>query len=136
MLPYFFYFHFIRSFLEMPVSYPVMNRWIIRIEYFILAYLVFDLAFVVDTFNVKLERELFTYILTILFVTSACFIIYLLREKKALIYFIISGSLFVGLGNIIGLILDYLEDEKIARHFSDKLIFSQVGIRSSVLPPV
>jgi len=41
MLPYFFYFRFIRSFLDMPASYPVMNRWIIRIEYFILAYLVF-----------------------------------------------------------------------------------------------
>ncbi len=128
MLPYFFYFRFIRSFLDMPASYPVMNRWIIRIEYFILAYLVFDLAFVVDTFNVKLERELFTYILTLLFVTCACFITYLLREKKALIYFIISGSLFVGLGNIIGLILDYLEDEKILHHFTDKLIYSQVGI--------
>jgi signal transduction histidine kinase len=128
MLPYFFYFRFIRSFLDIPMNYPVMNKWIVRIEYFILAYLAFNLAFVIITFNLKLERELFTYILTMLFITSACFIIYLFNEKKTLIYFIVSGSFFVGLGNIIGLILDYLEGEKITHHFSDTLIFSQVGI--------
>ena len=46
ILPYFFYFRFVRSFLEMPENYPRMNRWMVRIEYFLLAYLVFDLAFV------------------------------------------------------------------------------------------
>lgn len=128
MMPYFFYFRFIRSFLDMPQNYPVMNKWIVRIEYFLLAYMVFDLAFVVTTFNVKLQRELYTYLLTIVFIASASFIIYLFSEKKALIYFILSGSLFVGLGNIIGLILTYLEDENITHSPVDKLMFSQIGI--------
>ncbi len=128
MLPYFFYFRFIRSFLDIPVNYPVMNKWIVRIEYFLLAYMAFNLVFVMITFNLKLERELFTYILLVLFIISASFIIYLFNQKDPLIYFIISGSFFVGLGNIIGLILDYLESEKITHLYPDTLIFSQIGI--------
>lgn len=128
MLPYFFYFRFIRSFLDIPENYPVMNKWIVRIEYFLLAYMAFNLVFVMITFNLKLERELFTYILLVLFIISASFIIYLLNQKDPLIYFIISGSFFVGLGNIIGLILDYLESEKITHLYPDTLIFSQIGI--------
>jgi signal transduction histidine kinase len=128
MLPYFFYFRFVRSFLDMPREYPRMNRWLVRMENFLLAYLVFDLAFVLLTFNIKLQRELYTYVLVFVFIFSATFIFLLFREKKTLIYFILSGSLFVGLGNIIGLILTFLEDENIAHHFNDKLIFSQVGI--------
>jgi signal transduction histidine kinase len=128
MLPYFFYFRFVRSFLDMAHEYPRMNRWLVRMENFLLAYLVFDLAFVLLTFNIKLQRELYTYVLVFVFIFSATFIFLLFREKKTLIYFILSGSLFVGLGNIIGLILTFLEDENIAHHFNDKLIFSQVGI--------
>jgi signal transduction histidine kinase len=128
ILPYFFYFRFVRSFLEMPVQYPVMNQWIIRIEYFLLAYLVFDLAFILATFNVKLQRELYTYILFMVFIASASFIIYLFRQKKPLIYYILSGSLFVGLGNIIAMTLTYLDDEKIMHSSPYKLVFSQAGI--------
>lgn len=128
MLPYFFYFRFIRSFLEMPLHYPVMNKWIIRTEYFVLTYLVLDLTFIIITYQLKLERELFAYVLTVLFIVCTGFMIYLFNQRKTLIYFIVSGSLFVGLGNIIGLVLDYLENEKITRHVADTLIFSEVGI--------
>ncbi len=128
ILPYFFYFRFVRNFLEMPVNYPAMNKWIIRIEYFLLAYLATDLVFILVTFNVRLQREIYTYILVLVFVVAASFIIYLLREKKPLIYFIVSGSFFVGLGNIIGLVLTYLEDENFIHVYANKLFYSQVGI--------
>jgi signal transduction histidine kinase len=128
ILPYFFYFRFVRSFLEMPALYPVMNKWIVRIEYFLFAYMVFDLSFILITFNVKLQRELYSYILLMVFVVSICFIFYLFREKKKLIYYILTGSLFVGLGNIIALILTYLDDEGILQNLPYKLLFSQVGI--------
>jgi signal transduction histidine kinase len=128
ILPYFFYFRFVRSFLEMPKSYPAMNKWIVRIEYFLLAYLVFDLSFILITFNVKLQRELYSYILFLVFIAAASFIFYLFREKKTLIYYILSGSLFAGLGNVTGLVLTYLEDEGILHNIPYKLIFSQAGI--------
>jgi signal transduction histidine kinase len=128
ILPYFFYFRFVRSFLEMPTQYPVMNKWIVRIEYFLLTYLAFDLSFILITFNVKLQRELYSYILLLVFVVSVCFIFYLFREKKKLIYYILSGSLFVGLGNITALILTYLDDEGILENLPYKLLFSQTGI--------
>ncbi len=134
ILPYFFYFRFVRSFLEMYDNYPHLNKWIIRIEYFLLAYLVFDFAFIIITLNVKLQREFYTYVLIIIFTLAASFIFYLFKKRQALIYYILSGSLFVGLGNIIGLILTYLSDnENIDFGVPNKLIFSQVGILLEIL---
>jgi hypothetical protein len=89
ILPYFFYFRFVRSFLEMPENFPRMNKWIVRIENFLLGYLVFDLVFILTTFHVKLQRELYTYALLTVFIASAFFIFYLFTQKKTLIYFII-----------------------------------------------
>jgi signal transduction histidine kinase len=128
ILPYFFYFRFVRNFLEMPLNYPALNKWIVRIEFFLLAYLVFDLSFILITFNVRLQRQLYSYILFLVFLTAACFIFYLFREKKRLIYYILSGSLFAGLGNVTGLVLTFLEDEGISHSLPYKLIFSQIGI--------
>ena len=128
ILPYFFYFRFVRSFLEMRDNYPRMNTWIIRIEYFLLGYLIFDLAFILATFNVKLQRELYTYVLLTVFIASTSFIFYLFTQKKTLIYFILSGSLVVGLGNIIGLVSTYLQDENIMQGPPYILLFSQAGI--------
>ncbi len=128
ILPYFFYFRFVRSFLEMRDNYPRMNTWIIRIEYFLLGYLVFDLAFILATFNVKLQRELYTYVLLTVFIASAFFIFYLFTQKKTLIYFILTGSLVVGLGNVIGLVTTYLQDENLVQGIPYILLFSQAGI--------
>ncbi|MBS1598942.1 MAG: hypothetical protein JST75_12020 [Bacteroidetes bacterium] len=129
IFPYYFYFRFVRSFLEMRVNYPVLNKWIIRIEYFLLIYLAFDLAFILTTFNIQLQRVFYTYILLGVFVIAASFIFYLFQKKQILIYYILSGSLFVGLGNITGLVLTYLDENKhVDFGFHNMLIFSQVGI--------
>ncbi len=128
ILPYFFYFRFVRSFLEMQDNYPRMNAWIVRIEYFLLGYLVFDLAFILATFNVKLQRELYTYVLLTVFIASTCFIFYLFTQKKTLIYFILSGSLVVGLGNIIGLVILICRTKILVQGVPYILLFSQAGI--------
>jgi len=129
IFPYYFYFRFVRSFLEMPINYPVLNKWIIRIEYFLLLYLAFDLIFIFITFNITLQRLIYTFILSIVFIIAASFIIYLLRKKQVLIYYILTGSLFVGLGNILGLVFTFLEEnEHIDVGFNNKLVFAQVGI--------
>jgi signal transduction histidine kinase len=128
ILPYYFYFRFIRSFLDMPRHYPDMNRWINRIENFLLVYLLFDLLLISTTFNVKLQREIYSYVIAIVFIVTACFIYYLFRQKKMLINYVLTGSLAVGIGNFIGLALTYLDDEGFLHGIPNKLIFSQIGI--------
>ncbi|HEX4373310.1 MAG TPA: 7TM diverse intracellular signaling domain-containing protein, partial [Puia sp.] len=129
ILPYFLYFRFVRSFLEMPLNYPKLNKWIIRMEWFLLFYLVFDLSFIVFTFNQKTQLEVYTIIFSLLFLTVASFIVYLFRQKKVLIYYILTGSLFVGIGNILGLIFTYLDNNlHVDLGFHNMLIFSQIGI--------
>lgn len=132
--PYYFYFRFVRSFLEMRDNYPGLNKWIIRIEYFLLCYLAFDLIFIFTTFNIRLQRVFYTYTLLFVFIIAASFIFYLFRKKQKLIYYILSGSLFVGLGNIAGLVLTYLDENKhINFGVHNMLLFSQVGILLEIL---
>jgi len=129
ILPYFLYFRFVRSFLEMPENYPKLNKWIIRIEKFLLLYLILDLSFIIITFNQKIQLEIYTIVFFLLFITVASFILYLFRQKKTLIYYILTGSLFVGIGNILGLIFTYLDNNlHIDLGFHNMLIFSQIGI--------
>ena len=95
ILPYFFYFRFVRSFLEMPKNYPVINRCIVWIEYFLLAYLIFDIILILTTFNVGFRGN-FILLLSSLFSLSPLLLFYLFTQKKTIIYYIVSGSLFVG----------------------------------------
>lgn len=129
ILPYYFYFRFVRSFLEMPANYPVLNKWIVRVEYFLLAYTVFDLAFILISFDRRLQTEIYTIILMGVFLLATFFMVYMFRQRKVLAYYIVSGSLFVATGHIMGLVFSYLE---FVRHIdlgvSNILIFSQVGI--------
>jgi len=129
ILPYFLYFRFVRSFLEMPLNYPRLNKWLIRMEGFLLVYLTIDLSFIIITFNQKIQLEIYTIIFSLLFLTVASFIVYLFRQKKVLIYYILTGSLFVGIGNILGLVFTYLDNNlHVDLGFHNMLIFSQIGI--------
>ena len=129
ILPYFLYFRFVRSFLEMPANYPALNKWIIRVEYFLLGYAVFDLAFILIAFDRRTQTEIYTFILLLVFLLATVFMVYMYRQRKVLAYYIVSGSLFVATGHITGLVFSYLE---FVRHIdlgvSNILIFSQIGI--------
>ncbi|HTR31293.1 MAG TPA: 7TM diverse intracellular signaling domain-containing protein [Puia sp.] len=134
ILPYFIYFRFIRSFLEIPRDHPVLNRWIIRLENFLLLYAVIDLGFILLTFNRPVQTEIYTVVFALVFLLTIGFMIYMYRRGGALVYFVISGSLFVATGHILGLIFSYLE---INRHqdlgVPDIFIFPQAGIILEVL---
>jgi len=129
ILPYYLYFRFVRSFLEMPLHFPALNKWLKRLETFLLAYMLFDLALILITFNRRLQTEFYTFILIFVFLISISFMVYLFRRRQTLIYYIVTGSLFVATGNILGLVFSYLQ---VNRHLDlglpDILIFSQVGI--------
>jgi signal transduction histidine kinase len=134
ILPYYIYFRFIRSFLDIPRNYPALNRWIVPLEYFLLAYAVADLAFMFITFDRKTQTIVYTTVFAAIFLLTMGFMIYLYRHRQTLIYYIISGSLLVATGHILGLIFSYLE---IDRHMDlgvpDVFVFAQAGIVLEVL---
>jgi signal transduction histidine kinase len=128
-LPYFLYFRFVRSFLDMAVVYPVLNRSVIWMERFLLGYIAFDLGLIFFTFNRPLQTEIFTFVLLLVFVVSTSFMVHLFRRRQVLVYYIISGSLAAATGNIVGLVVSYLQfNRHVDLGITDILIFAQVGI--------
>lgn len=134
IFPYFLYLCFVQSFLDIPRRYPLLDRWIVWIERFLLAYTVFDLAFILITFNPRLQATFFTFILLALFLLSTSFIVYLLRHRDTLTYYILTGSLVVGIGNMLGQVFTYIQ---VYRGYdlgiSYILVFPQVGILLEIL---
>lgn len=129
ILPYFFYFRFVRSFLDMPQQFPNLNKWIVPLEYFLLFYSLFDFLFIIISFNQQLQTLISTIVLTMIFIISAIFITFMLGRRKVLVYYIVSGSFFVGLGAILGLVFTLLQnDEHIDLGISNIMIFPQAGV--------
>jgi signal transduction histidine kinase len=134
ILPYFLYFRFIRSFLEIPTRYPLLNRWIEPLEYFLLAYMAFDFVFILFTFDQQRQNTFFTIVLLAVFLLSTSFIIYLFRYRQTLINYVLTGSLLVAVGNILGQVFTYLQfyrGENIGIY--DILVFPQVGVLLEML---
>ena len=134
ILPYFLYFRFVRYFLEMRQQYPLLNKWIRRMEYFLLLYMIADAAFIMLTSNQELQNTVFTAILLAVFLVSASFIVYLFRHRRPLIYFVLTGSLFVAIGNILGQLITYFQDyNHLPLGITNILIFPQVGVLLEIL---
>jgi signal transduction histidine kinase len=133
ILPYFLYFRFVRHFLEIPENYPALNKWIIRVEYFLLVYLAADLTYILLTFDQVVQTYVFTMILLLVFVTAASFIIYLFRHRQVLIYYVLTGSLFVAIGNILGQVLTYFQDYRHISIVPDILLLPQSGVVLEIL---
>lgn len=134
IIPYFLYFRFIRYFLEMKRFYLALNKWFMRTEYFLLCYLALDLIFAGINFYSKVQAEIFTIVISMVFIASIIYIVYLFTLRKTLIYYVITGSLFVAIGNILGLIFTFLHDyEHVQFSFNDVIFFSQIGIVIEIL---
>jgi signal transduction histidine kinase len=134
ILPYFLYFRFIRSFLEIPARFPALNKWIVPLEYFLLGYMLFDFVFILTTFDQQRQNTFFTIVLLAIFLLSTSFIIYLFRYRQPLINYILTGSLIVAVGNILGQVFTYLQfykGENIGIY--DILVFPQVGVLLEML---
>jgi signal transduction histidine kinase len=134
ILPYYVYFRFIRSFLDFPRDYPRLNYWVIRLEYFLLAYAVLDFLYILLTFNRGVQTLAYTVVFSMVFLISLGFTIYLVRYRRPLIYFILTGSLIVATGHILGLVFSYLEIERhIDLGVPDIFVFPQCGIVLEIL---
>lgn len=134
ILPYYVYFRFVRSFLDIPRDYPRLNYWIVRLEYFLLGYAALDFLFILLTFNRGLQTVVYTSVFAVIFLVTLGFMFYLVRYRQPLVYFILSGSLLVATGHILGLVFSYLE---ITRHIDlgvpNIFVFPQCGILLEIL---
>jgi signal transduction histidine kinase len=129
IFPYFFYFRFVRSFLEMKINYPRFHRWVRWVENFLLVYIAFDFCLILYTFDRRLQTDIYFIVLIGVFILAARFMFGLYRRKQTLVTYIITGSLFVGTGHIIGLVFSYLEfNRHIDLGVPDIFIFAQLGI--------
>jgi signal transduction histidine kinase len=134
ILPYFLYFRFVRSFLEMSEKYPVLNKWVRWSEYFLLGYLIFDFALILVTFNRRLQTQIYTIVLILVFLLAARFMVYMYRRRGTMVYYIITGSLFVATGNILGLVFSYLQfNLHLDLGVPDVFMFAQFGIVLEIL---
>ena len=134
ILPYYVYFRFVRSFLDIPRDYPRLNYWIIRLEYFLLAYALLDFVFILLTFNRGLQTILYTSVFSMIFIVTLGFMVFLVRYRQPLVYFILGGSLMVATGHILGLVFSYLEIERhIDLGVPDIFVFPQSGIVLEIL---
>jgi len=133
IVAYFLYFRFVRSFLEIPANYPRLNRWLIRIEYFLLVYGAVDLAFILLTMDDRRQTAVFTVVLLLIFISAAGFIVYLFRRRQALIFYVLTGSLFVAVGSIFGQVITWVRDYREVDLGFNMLIVPQVGVLLEML---
>ena len=133
ILAYFLYFRFVRHFLEIGANYPRLNRWLIRIEYFLLVYGAADLAFILLTMDDRSQTTVFTIVLLFIFLSAATIIFYLFRRRQALISYVLTGSLFVAVGNIFGLIVTGMRNYHPVDLGFNILIVPQVGVLLEML---
>ncbi len=101
---------------------------------FLLLYTAADVLFIIATFDRAVQTLVYTVVFAGVFLLTLGFMIYMYRRRQALIFYIISGSLAVATGHILGLVFSYLE---INRHIDlgvpDIFIFPQAGIVLEVL---
>lgn len=134
LLPYFLYFRFIRAFLSIPSEYKALNKWIIILEYSILAFMTFDLIYVYTTFDIQGQLNISAVYISILFLVTLVIVYRLFLKRQRLIYYIFFGSLCVGLGNIMGVLSTYLQhDRRISIGAGANLFYAQIGIILEVI---
>jgi signal transduction histidine kinase len=134
IFPYFLYLRFIRSFLEIPRHWPVLNRWLKWMEYYLLAYTTVDLILIITTGNVRLQTELYTLTLLAFFILTTWSSVYLFLHRQTLIYYILGGSFALAVGSILGQVLTYLIFYRHVNLPVDHILFyPQLGILVEIL---
>jgi len=100
----YFYYKFARYFIDLPNKMPLLNKRVKILENTMLFYSVADFIFIILTYNLALEAIFINLISLIVFIASLYIIISFLKQRMALYYFIIAGSLFLLFGSIGSLI--------------------------------
>lgn len=103
ILSFFFYFRFARAFIGMKENFQVLNRWICRLEFLLLAYIIIDLIWKILGQNPEFGELLFHAIAILLFTSTWILIIALLKKRLRISYFIVFGAVVLNVGNFLAM---------------------------------
>jgi signal transduction histidine kinase len=124
MLSYILYFKFGRHFIDASSRYPQMNKFIIKAEHILTAYVVFDilLFFLFDSFNLETSIFLFMNLLISIFLVYIFWNI--IKKNETLDRFIIAGSMFYAISACLTVWIGHTRENTNANDF---LIILQIG---------
>lgn len=105
IFPYYLYFLFVGSFLELSQKYPEVDYWLSKMKILILISIALTIGVLMTPVDPYASLIIINIATFIVFIVCVALIIYLLRKREPLINFILIGSLFAGLGNVIGLLI-------------------------------
>ncbi len=121
-----FYIKFGRKFLETENRYPVLNKRIIILENFIIAYALLNFIFVALTHDFVIEGYCFAAAFGIVFILSIVLLFKLLKVYP-LSKYLIAGSFLVALGACLALYIG-LTQPKMGIGSNDTTIYLQIGV--------
>lgn len=101
----FLYYRFSRSFLELPVTRPRLNKLVILLEYFILVTAFLFPLSIAAGLSPEQEDRFFIIICSIVILSSVLIITRFLRKSVPLTRFAMAGAGFIVLGSVIQIIL-------------------------------
>jgi len=108
ILPYFLYMRFVRYFIDTGTRFPVIDRWLKRMEWFILLYTITDLILL--KFRMGLPFGLTTAVIGVMFIMILFMGIYLFRRRDMLINFLVGGALVAAIGSTISMTLSIVQN--------------------------
>jgi len=106
----FLYYRFARSFLDLPIERPSLNKWVIRLEYLIIAYAVLSPLLIAAGIPPEVEDNLFLFVCSIVIISSGVIIYNFLQRSIPLFRFAMTGAVFLILGSIAMIILSKMEE--------------------------
>ncbi len=104
MVPFlavFLYYRFSRSFLNLPVTRPALNNWVVKLEYLILATAILSPLLISLGFTPEEEDVFFLTICSFVIVSSVIIITRFLRQSVPLTRFAMAGAGFILIGSVL-----------------------------------
>ncbi len=125
-LPYFFYLRFTRYYINMPELYPQVNKYVIRLEYLILLYIIPVFLFAILGFQ-KLSTEVSLIFLTLIYLCTLWLIRFFYTRRDKLIRFVLVGSVFAATGHLLAMLSTYFWTKEVEPLFPP-IYFTMTGI--------
>jgi hypothetical protein len=128
ILSYFLYYRFARAFLEMPKRYELYNRWVKKMEYFLLFYLCIEACLVLLKIE-KPTREIVFQVVSLILFSFSCFMIFIfLKMRIKLMYFIVIGALVLNIGAFGTMVLYIMRENGVGLGFHPMLVSNLTNI--------
>lgn len=106
----FLYYRFARAFLDLPIERPLLNRWVIKLEYLILTFAIISPLLIAVGVSPEIEDNIFLVICSIVIISSGKIIYDFLKKSIPLFRFAMAGAVFLILGSIAMITLSKLKE--------------------------